>query len=152
MTIAVPATWTSAIVVSAEHDRFAERAERVVINGGYFDAQGQPGGLLVIGGVQTGHLRHDKPYSGFLWSDASGALHIAPSADPPVDARWAIQSGPLLVEGGRSAINSGDQIAPRSAIAISRGRVLVIRTGAIGLKALADELAARGTGDAELAA
>ncbi len=116
----------------------------MIINGGYFDSQGQPGGLLIIGKDQTGRLRHDKPYSGFLWADKIGVLHIAQAEVPPVDAAWAIQSGPLLVEAGHSAINSGVLVAPRSVIAIRHSRVLVIRTGGIGLKELADGLAESG--------
>jgi len=142
--IAVPAAWSSAIVMSSDFDHFAQKPERAIINGGYFDAQGQPGGLLINGPNQTGSLRHDKPYSGFLWADKSGTLHVAQTGDPPVGALWAIQSGPLLVEAGRTAINSGVQVAPRSVIAIRRGQVLVIRTGGIGLKDLADGLVAMG--------
>jgi len=144
LTVAIPPGWSSAIVMSADREHFLEQQERVLINGGYFDPQGQPSGLLIIGKDQTGRLRHDKPYSGFLWSDAAGVLHIAQTADPPADAAWAIQSGPLLVEAGRAAINSGVQVAPRSVIAIRHGRVLVIRTGGIGLKELADGLVEKG--------
>jgi hypothetical protein len=61
VTIAVPAAWSSAIVMSSDFDQFVQKPERTIINGGYFDAQGQPGGLLFNGVVQTGRLRHDKP-------------------------------------------------------------------------------------------
>lgn len=144
VTAALPAGWSSAIVLGADRDHFVERKERILINGGYFDAQGQPGGLLINGTERSGRLRHDSPYGGFLWADATRVLHIARTGDPPIDAAWAIQSGPLLVEAGRPAINSGVQLAPRSVVALRRGHVLVVRTAGIGLKELADGLAETG--------
>lgn len=138
--VAVPPGWSSALVLAADRDRFAERPDRVLINGGYFDAQGQPDALLINGSSQTGRLRHDSPYSGFIWADAAGIVHIARTGEAPVNAAWAIQSGPLLVEQGRSGINTTTSVAQRSVIALRRGQVQVIRTGRIGLKELADGL------------
>ena len=144
VTIAVPAGWSSAIVLAADRDRFAERPDRVLINGGYFDAQGQPDALLINGASQTGRLRHDSPYSGFVWADAAGVVHIAHTGEAPTNPAWAIQTGPLLVEQGRSGINTTTSVAQRSVIALRRGQVLVIRTGRIGLKELADGLVETG--------
>lgn len=142
--VAVPAGWSSAIVLAADRDHFTEQADRVLINGGYFDAQGQPDALLINGTTQTGRLRHDSPYSGFVWADATGAVHIARTGESPANAAWAIQTGPLLVEQGRSGINTTTSVAQRSVIALRRGQVLVIRTGRIGLKELADGLVEAG--------
>lgn len=142
--VTVPAGWSSAIVLAADRDRSAERPERVLINGGYFDAQGQPDALLINGASQTGRLRHDSPYSGFVWADAAGVVHIARTGEAPTNPAWAIQTGPLLVEQGRSGINTTTSVAQRSVIALRRGQVLVIRTGRIGLKELADSLVGTG--------
>jgi hypothetical protein len=144
VTVAVPTGWSSAIVLAADRDRFAERPDRVLINGGYFDAQGQPDALLINGTSQTGRLRHDSPYSGFVWADAAGVVHIARTGEAPANAAWAIQTGPLLVEQGRSGINTTTSVAQRSVIALRRGQVLVIRSGRIGLKELADALVEAG--------
>lgn len=144
VTVAVPAGWTSSIILAADRGRFEERSDRVLINGGYFDAQWQPDALLINGSSQTGRLRHDSPYSGFVWSDASDVVHIARTGEAPANATWAIQSGPLLVEQGRSGINTTTSVAQRSVIALRRGQVLVIRTGRIGLKELADVLVESG--------
>lgn len=142
--VAVPAGWSSSIILATDRDRFIERPERVLINGGYFDAEGQPDGLLINGTSQTGRLRHDSPYSGFLWADVTGAVHIDRISEAPATAAWAIQTGPLLVEEGHSGINSTTSIAPRSVIAVRRGQVLIIRSGRIGLKELADGLVEAG--------
>lgn len=144
VTVTLPAAWSSAIVLTADRDRFAELPDRVLINGGYFDAQGQPDALLINGSSQTGRLRHDSPYSGFVWADAAGIVHIARAGEAPASAAWAIQTGPLLVEQGRSGINTTTSVAQRSVIALRRGQVLVIRTGRIGLKELADGLVETG--------
>ena len=135
---------SSALVLAADRDRFLERQDRVLINGGYFDAQGQPDALLINGSSQTGRLRHDSPYSGFVWADAAGVVHIARTGEAPANPTWAIQSGPLLVEQGRSGINTTTSVTQRSVIALRRGQVLVIRTGRIGLKELADGLVEAG--------
>ncbi len=55
----VPATWTSAIVLAADRAHFLEKPERVLINGGYFDGQGQPDALLIDAASRRGRLRHD---------------------------------------------------------------------------------------------
>jgi uncharacterized protein YigE (DUF2233 family) len=144
VTVAVPAGWSSAIVLATDRDRFVERPERILINGGYFDAKGQPDALLINGTSESGRLRHDSPYSGFLWADATGTVHIARTGEAPDNAVWAIQTGPLLVEQGQSGINTTTSVAQRSVIALRRGQVLVIRTGRIGLKELADGLVETG--------
>ncbi len=136
--IGVPVGWTSAIVSAAEHERFVEQAQQITINGGYFDALGQPDALLINDKTQTGRLRHDPPYSGFVWADASGAVHIASTT--PLAARWAIQSGPVLVDEGRVAINRSTSVAQRSVIALRRGQVFIIRSDKLGLKELAEDL------------
>jgi hypothetical protein len=144
ITVAVPSGWSSVIVFAADRDRYADRPDRVLINGGYFDAQGQPDALLINGATQTGRLRHDSPYSGFVWADAAGVVHIARTGEAPSNATWAIQTGPLLVELGRSGINTTTSVAQRSVVALRRGQVLVIRTGRIGLKELTDGLVEAG--------
>lgn len=144
VTVAVPAGWSSAIVLAADRNVFTEQPERVLINGGDFDVHGQPDALLINGASQTGRLRRDSPYSGFVWADDTGGVHIMRTGEAPPKAAWAIQSRPLLVEMGRSGINTTTRLAQRSVIALRHGQVLVIRTGMIGLKELADGLVETG--------
>jgi hypothetical protein len=136
--------WPAVLVPTEALSRFRNGTDYLVINGGYFNAAHQPDGLVITGTTTQGKLRHESPYSGFVWADAAGLMHIERRADPPAAATWAIQSGPLLVEGGRSGINTSQSVAPRSVLALRAGTVLVIRTGPIGLKDLAEALVRAG--------
>lgn len=144
LTVTIPATWTSAIIKSADSAAFLAKPDAVLINGSYFNASNKPDGLVISGTTTSGKLRTDAPYSGFVWADAAGKVHIERRAKPPEAPAWAVQSGPLLVEGGKSGINSSVNVAPRSVLALKGGDLLVVRTGSIGLKELADGLVAAG--------
>ena len=144
VTVAMPAAWASSIVRSADRDAFLAKPNVVLINGGSFNAAKEPDALVIIGGTTWGKLRDDAPYSGFAWADSAGKIHIERRAKPPDAPAWAIQSGPLLVESGKSGINSSLNVAPRSVLALKGGVLLVVRTGSIGLKELAEWLMAAG--------
>lgn len=146
--IAIPAGWGSTIVQHADRETHLALDQRILINGGYFDGQGNPAGLLITKTGTSGTLQQESPYSGFVWCDQTGAIHITRTMTPPEESRWAIQSGPLLVETGRCGINRSVDAAPRTVIALREGRPLLIRTGPIGLRELADQLVSIGISDA----
>lgn len=75
----------------------AERGAVVAINGGYFDGAFQPVGLRLMDGVETSARSDERRLSGFLVADADGLLDVAMSAS---GARWAMQSGPVLIDPG----------------------------------------------------
>lgn len=142
--VTVPVTWHSAIIQADQRAAFLTPSERVLVNGGYFDGESHPDGLLISEGVTSGRLRSGSPYSGFLWADRAGQVRIAEGQTVPTNAVWAIQSGPVLVSGGRCAINRSTHSAPRSVIAVRNGQTVVVRSASIGLKELADFLVAAG--------
>lgn len=83
---------------------------RFATNAGMFNAAGAPIGLYVEKGEERHPLRltdgpgnfHLKP-NGVFWQGADGAVHVTKSEDfaaTPPDARWATQSGPMLVIDG----------------------------------------------------
>jgi uncharacterized protein YigE (DUF2233 family) len=87
-------------------------SERVsfAMNAGMFNDAGAPIGLYVADGVERHPLRltdgpgnfHMKP-NGVFWQSADGAVHVTPSEDfatAEPDARWATQSGPMLLIAG----------------------------------------------------
>lgn len=94
-----------------EHLRAEGKALRFIMNGGLFEEDGAPCGLLVIDGKTFKPLNmRDAPGNfylkpnGVFFIDAKGA-HIVPSteyeANPPAAPRLAIQSGPLLLHRGK---------------------------------------------------
>jgi uncharacterized protein YigE (DUF2233 family) len=95
--------------LSDELGRDAARV-RFAMNAGMFDARGAPIGLFVAQGEQQHSISltdgpgnfHMKP-NGVFWQDESGAVHVdtseAYNAEPRA-ARWATQSGPMLLIGG----------------------------------------------------
>ena len=83
---------------------------RFAMNAGMFDNQGAPIGLFIAEGDQQHAISltdspgnfHMKP-NGVFWQEENGALHVDTSdiynAEPRA-ARWATQSGPMLVING----------------------------------------------------
>jgi uncharacterized protein YigE (DUF2233 family) len=87
------------------------RRVRFAMNAGMFNPAGAPIGLYVADGQQQHVLRltngpgnfHMKP-NGVFWEGDDGRVHIDTSeayAAAPPHARWATQSGPMLVIDGR---------------------------------------------------
>lgn len=150
--VSIPADWRSEIIQAAERGQIDQLQQQVLCNGGYFDAQGNPDGLVISGSVEQpirrGRLRNEPPYSGFLWADTAGTVHIAKTNEAPRDVAWAIQAGPMLVENGQSGINRSTSAACRTVVGVIRQRVMVFRTGRIGLKELADWLVTAGVDNA----
>ena len=139
--------WPGCIVRAADQAAFLATPEHVLLNGGYFTAAAAaPAGLVLENGTAWGTRQHAKPYSGFVWADASGSVHIDGGDQPPAAARWAIQSGPILVEpGGVLGIRSTGASAPRTVLALRiPGACEVVSTGSVTLKDLALSLIARG--------
>jgi len=85
-------TWASAVGES--------EGAAAVINGGYFDARGQPLGLLIAGGVQlSGELARTAGRGVFGVRD--GRPFVAEAAGLPLDGiTEALQTTPLLVRDG----------------------------------------------------
>ena len=144
LTITVPSSWMPSIIRAVDRDAFLAQPDRLLMNGGYFNNEHEPDGLVITGSTTWGKLRDDTPYSGFVWADPAGKMHIERRAKPPDAPAWAIQSGPLLVEGGKSGINRSLNVAPRSVLALKGSDLLVVRTESVGLKELSDALVAAG--------
>lgn len=100
------------------------------INGGFFDARGEPVALLISDQQAIGQSYVDQ--GGMFAIDDQGVPHLWSLADQPYDGTpfaQAIQGWPLLVRPGNKAAYTSDDIqrARRSAIALDRaGRVLLI--------------------------
>jgi uncharacterized protein YigE (DUF2233 family) len=138
--------WRGSIVRAADKNAFLALHDRLLLNGGACTAAAEPAGLVLDHGTPWGTLQSATPASGFVWADAFGGMHIEGGDMPPADAQWAIQSGPMLVEpGGVRGIHAETQVAPRTVLALRMpGEFLVVSTGSIGLKELAEYLIARG--------
>jgi hypothetical protein len=138
--------WQGRIVRAADKRAFLLQKDRVLLNGGCTTAAAEPAGLVLDHGTAWGTLQSAAPGSGFVWADAFGGMHIESGDMPPADARWAIQTGPFLVEpGGMLGIHALTALAPRTVLALRMpGEFLVVSTGSIGLKELAEYLIARG--------
>lgn len=100
------------------------------INGGFFDANGEPVALLISDQRVIGQSYVDQ--GGMFAIDDAGVPHLWSLADQPYDGTpftQAIQGWPLLVRPGNQAAYTNDdgQRSRRSAIAIDRaGNVLLI--------------------------
>lgn len=138
--------WQGRIVRAADKRAFLALQDRLLLTGGSTTAAAEPAGLVLDHGAAWGTLQTATPGCGFVWADAFGGMHIEGGDMPPADARWAIQSGPFLVEpGGALSVQASTTLAPRTVLALRMpGEFLVVSTGGIGLKELAEFLIARG--------
>lgn len=126
---------------------------QVVINGGYFDTQNRPEGLLVSNGHATG-----SSYSGFggmLAVDAAGHVTLRSLRQQPYDPgsdqlQQATQSSPMLMlDGKRTQFNANAASDRRSVVAMDKqGHLLLIVSPgeAFSLDELADLLASSDLG------
>lgn len=126
-------------------DGDAERV-RFAMNAGMYNDAGAPIGLYVEDGEERHPLRltdgpgnfHMKP-NGVFWQDASGAVHVTVSdayAETPREARWATQSGPMLLIDGALHLefqNDGPSRYVRNGVGVRDGRraYFVISSGAV---------------------
>lgn len=94
-----------------------------MINGGYFDATGQPVGLVIRDGAMQSALSLQPSLSGVLTIDRDGDVRLIRSDAYIEDEtiKSAIQAGPFLVDpGGTQGIMSDDlKTAKRTAIGIT---------------------------------
>lgn len=69
------------------------------INGGFYDTDHNPLGLVVINNVEHSPLRANKLFDGFLWvnEERAGITRVDPET-----ASYAIQTGPILIEDRRA--------------------------------------------------
>ncbi len=119
-----------------------------IINGGYFDTQNRPTGLLISDGQAYG-----TSYSGFggmLAVDNQGNVTLRSLSQQPYDPdneqfQQATQSSPMLMlDGKRTQFNANAASSRRSVVAIdTQGRLLLIASPnqAFSLDELADLLA-----------
>jgi exopolysaccharide biosynthesis protein len=108
-----------------------EKQALAVINGGYFNDQGQATGLVISDGQVYG-----TSYSGFggmLYVDARGQIHLRSLSqfpyNPGEQLREATQSSPMLVlpGGKRTQFNADASSNRRTAVALDKqGRLLFI--------------------------
>jgi uncharacterized protein YigE (DUF2233 family) len=121
---------------------------RVVINGGYFDAQYHPTGLLIANGNAYGTSY--QGFGGMLSVNNKGKINLRSLSGQPYDAdneslRQVIQSSPMLMDRGqRTQFNANAVSDRRSVVAVdTRGRLLLIASPgqAFSLDELADLLA-----------
>jgi uncharacterized protein YigE (DUF2233 family) len=122
-------------------DSLGPRAGRVefAMNAGMYEADQSPLGLLVVAGQTVRPLNRRsasgnfylKP-NGVFWVDSRGRPHIeeteAFAAEAP-HARWATQSGPLLVS--RGALNphitpNGPSLLIRNGVGVRDGRAVFV--------------------------
>lgn len=104
------------------------------INGGYFDPEERPLGLLVSEGKERSRLR--KVDHGVLTISTHGAvaLHHARSFSPPADMDFAIECGPRLVVPGKT-LTFKPGIARRTAIGVDKAGFAywIVTSGVISL-------------------
>lgn len=129
----------------------------VGINGGYFEPDFKPTGLLVVSGVTVFPAVARPLLSGVLYVGATGALELRRRDEPLTGARFALQSGPFLIDppeppaapepgtparAGTVGIRKPGPVAPRTVLALSARRELaVISTSMVSLLDLAGALA-----------
>jgi uncharacterized protein YigE (DUF2233 family) len=135
---------------------------RFAMNAGMFNDAGAPIGLFIEDGAERHPLRltdgpgnfHLKP-NGVFWQSVDGAVHVTPSEAfdaVSADARWATQSGPMLVIDGAlhpSFQHDGPSRYIRNGVGVRDGRTayFVISSGAVSFGRFArffrDELECR---------
>jgi len=115
-----------------------------VINAGYVDHLGKPTGWRVIEGTATQTIAPDPVQSGIAWLADGSTLRLSWRKDLPERPRFALQSGPFLIDpGGTLGINRpAGPLARRSALAVtSEGTSLVIISPvAVTLRAFAEAI------------
>ncbi len=98
-------------------------AEELIFNGGYFDPDFRPSGLLVINKTSLGSRIFDQDKSGLVVIDKDGAVSIRDLATSPLKPKeefeYALQSYPFLIKEGKPALTTDSQkIARRTALGI----------------------------------
>lgn len=135
---------------------------RFAMNAGMFNDAGAPIGLYIEDGEERHPLRltegpgnfHMKP-NGVFWQGADGDVHVTPSEEFAArehDAKWATQSGPMLVIAGElhpQFQQDGPSRYIRNGVGVrdEHGAYFVISSGAVSFGRFArffrDELGCR---------
>ncbi len=122
------------------------RGALLAVNGGFFDAQGRPMGLLVSKGRILSRLRRVE--WGVLAVDREGratVVHAKQWAATTGTLRFAIEAGPRLVVDGKP-LTFKPQVARRTALGVlpgGRALVLVVTSTGLSTAALAELFAKR---------
>lgn len=135
-----------------------DRGGELAVNGGFFDPQGKPVGLVVSDGTQLSGLATATSGGVLTWDGERLALHETETFHPPEHLRFAVQCRPRLVVGGSPNVKRDDgQRSERTALCVRDGgktlEVVVVKpdTGAMtgpSLFALGRYLAKHGCEDA----
>ncbi|MBU0671488.1 MAG: phosphodiester glycosidase family protein [Candidatus Margulisbacteria bacterium] len=105
----------------------------LVFNGGFYDENRNPEGLLISQGQELAPLSTKEVMSGIL-SIKDGQVSIVRTSDylPRPDEDFVLQCGPLIIEpGGRRGIRGNAMAAERTILAIDkagRAYIIVIKT------------------------
>ena len=115
------------------------------VNGGYFDPEGAPVGLLISGGKTIAPFRKARLLSGVL-AVREGNVEIFRASEFPRQRAWreALQCGPFLVDHGKSVAGLDDTRSARRTFVLttSDGRVAIGSCSPVTLARLAKVLAA----------
>jgi exopolysaccharide biosynthesis protein len=108
-----------------------ETGARAIINGGYFDENNQPTGLLISNGQVVGSSY--KGFGGMLAVDKQGNVSLRSLSEQPYDPdteqlQQATQSSPMLMIGGKRTHFSANSTSQRRSVVATdtRGRLLLI--------------------------
>jgi exopolysaccharide biosynthesis protein len=108
-----------------------ETGARAIINGGYFDENNQPTGLLITNGQVVGSSY--KGFGGMLAVDKKGNVSLRSLSEQPYNPdtdqlQQATQSSPmLLINGKRTHFSANSTSQRRSVVAMdTQGRLLLI--------------------------
>jgi uncharacterized protein YigE (DUF2233 family) len=120
-------------------ETMAESRALAGVNGGYFDPEDAPVGLLVSDGQTISRLGKAKLLSGVL-STSRGRIEIVRAGDFSMNAKiqTAVQCGPLLVERGNAVGGLNDRRTARRTFAAidGKGRAMLGVSSAVTLAQL----------------
>lgn len=115
------------------------------VNGGYFDPEGAPVGLLISGGKTIAPFRKARLLSGVV-AVRAGSVEIFRASEFPRKRAWreAVQSGPFLVDHGKSVAGLDDTRTARRTFVLTTtdGKVAIGYCAPVTLARLAEVLAA----------
>ncbi len=115
------------------------------VNGGYFDPEGAPVGLLISGGKTIAPFRKARLLSGVL-AAREGSVEIFRASEFPRRRAWrdAVQCGPFLIDRGKPVAGLNDTRSARRTFAFTTkdGRVALGSSTSVTLAGLGKILTA----------